>query len=177
LQKMDSNLFSQLTLQTVSGWIDQEGTAPHWSPHTLEHVKQANKPGGVMTWVGVLVGYPEVTEQIPRSLEQLRETSVPLTLITIHGIMIAQLQHSTPQIFKVPSPDGTLFRCSEVFVRKFIDHSLGWSMQCSTQAGRKIPADSDAILKKAFLCVAVRLSPIGRQTSTGQREGGEIMLY
>ncbi|KAF8219854.1 hypothetical protein L208DRAFT_1337387, partial [Tricholoma matsutake] len=27
----------------------------------------------------------------------------------------------------------------------------GWSMQHSTQAGRKIPADSDAILKKAFL--------------------------
>ena len=93
----------------VSGWIDQEGTAPHWSMHTLEHVKQENKPGGVTTQVGVLVGYPEVTEQILRSLEQLQETSVPLTLITIHGIMITQLQHSTPQIFKVPSPDGTLF--------------------------------------------------------------------
>ncbi|KAF8223365.1 hypothetical protein L208DRAFT_1317127, partial [Tricholoma matsutake] len=113
---------------TVGGWIDQEGTAPHWSTRTLEHVKQANKPGGVTTRVGDLVGYPEVTEQILRSLEQLQETSVPLTLITICGIMITQLQHSTPQIFKVPSPDGTLFRCSEAFVKKFIDHSLGWSM-------------------------------------------------
>jgi lipoate synthase len=109
LQKMDSNLFSRLTSQTVGGWIDREGTAPRWSTCTLERVKQANKPGGVTTRVGVLVGYPEVTEQILRSLEQLWETSVPLTLITIRGIMIAQLQHSTPQIFKVPSPDGTLF--------------------------------------------------------------------
>ncbi|KAF8233305.1 hypothetical protein L208DRAFT_1267464 [Tricholoma matsutake] len=68
--------------------------------------------------------------------------------------MITQLQHSIPRIFATPSPDGTLFHCSEAFVKKFIDRALGWSMQHSTQAGNMIPPNSDEILKKSFLRMA-----------------------
>jgi DDE superfamily endonuclease len=68
--------------------------------------------------------------------------------------MIAQLHHSVPRIFTTPSPDGTLFRCSEAFVKKFINHALGWSLRCSMRAGGKIPTNVDEILTKAYLHMA-----------------------
>jgi hypothetical protein len=84
----------------------------------------------------------------------LREASITLTLNTVRGLMIAHLQHRVPQIFKEPSPDGTLFRCSERFVLKFLHRALGWNMRRSTQAGRKTPANADEVLQKAFLRIA-----------------------
>ncbi|KAF8981728.1 hypothetical protein BDQ17DRAFT_1262757 [Cyathus striatus] len=68
--------------------------------------------------------------------------------------MIGQLQHLAPMIFEVPSSDGSLFVCSENFVLKFLHHSLGWSLQRATHAGRKIPANADNVMHKAFLCMA-----------------------
>ena len=87
-------------------------------------------------------------------LGSLREASITLTLNNVRGLMIAHLQHRAPQIFKEPSPDGTLFRCLEKFVLKFLHRALGWNMRQSTQAGRKIPANADEVLQKAFLRIA-----------------------
>lgn len=85
---------------------------------------------------------------------KLREARLPLTLVTIRGLLIAHLEHFAPKIFTTPSHDGTLFRCSEVFVRKFIKRSLNWTIRASTRAGRKFPKNSDDILRKAALRIA-----------------------
>ena len=154
LKKLDPILFAHLAPQTLGSWIDWEGAALCWSDWTLKLVCLANKPGGVTTCVGVLVKYPEVFEKILKTMEDLRATHVPLTLVTIQGIMIAQLHYNVPQIFKTPSPDETLFCCSEAFVKKFIDHALGWSMWHSTRAGGKIPENAAEILMKSFLWMA-----------------------
>jgi hypothetical protein len=100
------------------------------------------------------VKYPEATAEVLKYISDLREASVTLTLNTVRGIIIAHLQHSAPQIFKEPSPDGTLFRCSEGFVLKFLHCALGWNMRQSTRAGQKIPGNADEILRKAFLRIA-----------------------
>lgn len=100
------------------------------------------------------VKYPEATADVLKYISGLREASVTLTLNTVRGIIIAHLQHSAPEIFKVPSPDGTLFRCSEGFVLKFLHRALGWNMWRSTRVGQKIPANADEILRKAFLRIA-----------------------
>lgn len=100
------------------------------------------------------VKYPEATAEVLKYISGLREASVTLTLNTVRGIIIAHLQNSAPEIFKEPSPDGTLFRCSEGFVLKFLHRALGWNLQRSTRAGQKIPANVDEVLRKAFLRIA-----------------------
>ncbi|PPR03038.1 hypothetical protein CVT26_004573 [Gymnopilus dilepis] len=159
LKKRDPILFAKLAPQTLGAWIDRKQDPPAWSIRTLERVEDANRPGGVKTRVGALtndiqVPYPEVSEEFLRSIEQLREAHVALTCTTIRGLLIAHLQHHIPQIFTTPSPDGTLFRCSEAFVRKLVHRSLGWTIRRSTRAGRKIPPNAEDILSKAFLRVA-----------------------
>jgi hypothetical protein len=97
------------------------------------------------------VKYPVASKTILTHLEGLRAASVPLTLTTICGLMIGQLQHLTPQIFEEWSPDGTQFHCSELFVRKYLHRTVGWSIHRSTRAGCKIPDNADEILNDAFL--------------------------
>src|ERR1700689_2931400 len=87
-------------------------------------------------------------------LEGLRTASIPLTLTTIRGLMIGQLQHLAPEIFEERSPDGTQFHCSEAFVQKYLQRSVGWSICHSTWAGRKILDNVDEVLTDAFLRIA-----------------------
>lgn len=74
--------------------------------------------------------------EVLKLLEGLRDKSVALTLNTIRGAVIAHFE--PPQIFKTPSPDGTLFPCSEMFIRKFVHRALAWRIWRSTRAGKKI---------------------------------------
>ncbi len=56
LRKKDNVLFSKLAPQTLGAWIDRSGDAPRWSDQTMRRVEQGNRPGGLTTRVGVLVG-------------------------------------------------------------------------------------------------------------------------
>lgn len=154
LKKFDPVLFDRLAPQTLGGWIDRSGDKACWSARTLERVEKGHRPGGETTRIGVLIKYPEATTQAIKVLISLRDCAVPLTLTTIRGILIAQLQFLAPQVFTNPSPDGTLFACSDEFTRKFVKRALGWSLRRATRAGGKIPANSDEILRKAFLRMA-----------------------
>lgn len=89
--------------------------------------------------------------EILKYLHGLRDASIALTLNTIRGLLIAHLEYCVPQIFREPSNDGTLFCCSEKFVAKFIDRSMGWSLRRATRAGRKIPSNAQDILAKCHL--------------------------
>ena len=71
----------------------------------------------------------------------------------IQALLIAHLEHSAPVIFTMPAADGSFFRCSEIFVRKFVQCALGWTIRRSTRAGQKLPTNVDEILRKAFLRV------------------------
>lgn len=169
-RKIDTVLFAKLAPQTVGAWIDRSGERAVWSSKTLERVEKGNKPGGTTTRVGVLVrksssqsgqlthhwqiDYPDTTKTILEHLHGLRNSQVALTLTTIRSIIIARLQHSSPKIFTTPSPDGTTFRCSEHFVKKFIKRALGWTMRQATRAGRKIPPNYESILQKSHARIA-----------------------
>jgi len=72
----------------------------------------------------------------------------------MRGLLIGQLEYVIPHIFKTPAHDGTFFRCSEAFVRKFVKRALNWSICASTRAGRKIPPNSNEILRRAFFRIA-----------------------
>lgn len=100
------------------------------------------------------VAYPEVTEEFLGYIQSLCQSSVALTIITIRGLLIAHLEHFAPTIFTTPSRDESLFRCSEMFVRKLVKRALGWTIRRSTQAGQKTPKNVDGILTKAALRIA-----------------------
>jgi len=110
--------------------------------------------GSVLIKICIQVAYPEVTQPFLEQLIKLRALRLPLTLTTIRGLLIGHLEHFVPKIFTTPSLDGTLFRCSEPFVRKFIHRALNWTIRASTRAGRKIPPNADSILRNANLRVA-----------------------
>ncbi|KAJ7469782.1 hypothetical protein B0H11DRAFT_2159293 [Mycena galericulata] len=46
--------------------------------------------------------------------------------------------------------DGSNFRCSESFVRRYLRNTLGWSERRATKAAQKLPANHEKILEEAF---------------------------
>jgi hypothetical protein len=82
-------------------------------------------------------------------LLSLREIGVALSLLTVRAIMVATIQLKAPELFTKLQSDGTSFKCSEVFVNKFMHQSMGWSYRRATKA--ELPADHEEILTNAFL--------------------------
>jgi hypothetical protein len=69
--------------------------------------------------------------------------------------MVAHIQHGAPHLFERPTDsDGSVFRCSESFVHRYLRNSLGWSERRATKAAQKLPAHYEKILDDAFLCEA-----------------------
>lgn len=64
--------------------------------------------------------------------------------------MVAFIEHDAPHLFTQTFPDGSRFRCSETFVRKYL-RTLGWSERRSTRAAQKLPANHEQILSDSFL--------------------------
>lgn len=64
--------------------------------------------------------------------------------------MVALIEHDTPHLFLQQFPDGSRFRCSESFVRKYL-RNLGWSERCATRAAQKLPDNYEDILNTSFL--------------------------
>jgi hypothetical protein len=50
--------------------------------------------------------------------------------------------------------DGSKFRCSESFVRRYLRNTLGWSERHATKAAQKLPANYETLIDAAFLCEA-----------------------
>ncbi|KAF8171213.1 hypothetical protein K438DRAFT_1536029, partial [Mycena galopus ATCC 62051] len=66
--------------------------------------------------------------------------------------MVAHIQHGAPHLFeRSMGSDGSKFRCSESFVRRFLRNTLGWSERRATKAAQKLPANYEKILDDAFL--------------------------
>ncbi|GLB45667.1 hypothetical protein LshimejAT787_2500590 [Lyophyllum shimeji] len=101
-QRLNPKCFAKLSEQVIGRWIDREPKAEgiyRWRASVLEHVRRGNAPGGERTRFGVLDAHPDVKNKIEAELTLLREASVPLTLITIRGIMVAIINKLVPELF------------------------------------------------------------------------------
>ncbi|KAF8874458.1 hypothetical protein CPB84DRAFT_1668604, partial [Gymnopilus junonius] len=88
---------------------------------------------------GILSSYPEIVEVIKKRLEYLREKNAPITMITAHAMIVVTILERNPGIFD--KFDGSSFRVSESFVRKFLHGVLSWSLRKAMQAAQKLPKD------------------------------------
>jgi hypothetical protein len=97
------------------------------------------------------VRYPQVTETIISQLNALRDAAAPLTLVTIQGIFVATILNMAPEIFEERASDGTKFRCSDSFLRKWLHETMNWSERKATHAAHKLPDDWEDICEKSLL--------------------------
>ncbi|KIM81756.1 hypothetical protein PILCRDRAFT_8437 [Piloderma croceum F 1598] len=70
-----------------------------WHDSVLARVAAGNSPGGQWTRTGILEPYPDLRAKINKRLEDLRDSGVALSLMTIRGIMVAFIEHDTPHLF------------------------------------------------------------------------------
>ena len=69
----------------------------------------------------------------------------------MRGVILATILHMKPAILDVPYRDGTTFRASDDFVRRWVKKNLSWSIRKATHAAQKIPADWEDKCEKSFL--------------------------
>ncbi|KAE9389233.1 hypothetical protein BT96DRAFT_783375, partial [Gymnopus androsaceus JB14] len=65
--------------------------------------------------------------------------------------MIAVFTQHAPELFDVDLGNGTKFRCSDAWVRKYPHEQLGWSLRACTRAAQKLPDNYEEILLEAYL--------------------------
>lgn len=94
--------------------------------------------------------FPTVEKAIITHLNQLRDASVPLTLVTIRGIVVALIMQLAPEIFEIKAADGSEFRCSDSFIRQWLRTTLNWSERKSTRADHKLPDHWEDLCEKAL---------------------------
>jgi len=86
-------------------------------------------------------------------LKIIWEASVALTLLTIHGLMVALINKHTPELFLTVWADGSQFKCSDSFIQNYL-WKFCWSECQATKAAQKLPENHEEILTQAFLCEA-----------------------
>ena len=64
-----------------------------------------------------------------------------MSVITARAIVVASILHQRPAIFEQTFKDGSHFRASDSFVRKFLHGQLSWSIRKATRAAQKRPKD------------------------------------
>lgn len=151
LVRMNKTLYETLNPSTISGWIDKSGARPRWSDAALRMAEKGHMQGGHGGFRGYLAGYPQVVDVIIKRLTALRKNHAPLTIVTIRGIAVASILRTAPEIFERKAPDGSVFRCSDTFLRRFLHENMQWSERRATRDGRKIPADWEDQCMKATL--------------------------
>lgn len=65
--------------------------------------------------------------------------------------MVAIIEKNAPEVFEITRHNGSQFKCSESYVRKYLHHTLGWSKCHATKAAQKLPTNYEDLLKEAWL--------------------------
>jgi hypothetical protein len=150
LKRVDPSRFRGISAQVIGRWIDHSGTRPVWHANVLACVQKGNLPLTTATPPSILSKYPDVTKAIIEDLCALRTVGVALDTMRCCGIIIARLTVSCPEIFEATAKDGSSFRCSESWVKKFVHQNLNWSFRQATRAAQKTPSNADQLCLDQF---------------------------
>ncbi|KAG2359742.1 hypothetical protein BDR07DRAFT_1360856 [Suillus spraguei] len=105
----------------------------------------------------ILTPYPDMVKTIINDLQSLRQVGVALDTLRCRGIILARLQYSIPEIFESVAKDGSRFRCSETWVKEFLNEHLNWTFRRATRAAQKLPPNVDQVLLNQFLRLALTI--------------------
>ncbi|KAF8171080.1 hypothetical protein K438DRAFT_2059579 [Mycena galopus ATCC 62051] len=84
-------------------------------------------------------------------LTDLHGAGAPLSLATVQCIIIAIVCERAPEVFAHQFKDGSAFRVSDSFCRKFLDKTMAWSIRKGTKTAQKLPANAEDQCETAFL--------------------------
>ncbi|KAI0308553.1 hypothetical protein OF83DRAFT_1180680 [Amylostereum chailletii] len=124
LEGRDRAIFCHLRRSTLQGWIvktDEHGVPckPRWSDAALRMNALGNHPGegNKGGCRGALASHSDVVEVITKRLKALSDASVPITLVTVRGIVVATILRMQPDIFETQYADGSYFCYLDSFLR------------------------------------------------------------
>ncbi|KAJ6522817.1 hypothetical protein DFH09DRAFT_809744, partial [Mycena vulgaris] len=86
--------------------------------------------------VGVLAKHPEVIAEIVKTLWGLRTSGCVVNIPIARSLMLAIITARNPIIL------ADCFKCSEKFVRSFLESILDWSSRKATRAAKHIPENA-----------------------------------
>jgi hypothetical protein len=84
----------------------------------------------------------------------LRDASSPITLVTVRGIFVATILDMAPEVFEKVADDGSLFRCSDTYLRRWLHETMRWTQRRATRAAQKLPNNWEDVCEKSFLRLA-----------------------
>ncbi|KAF5321552.1 hypothetical protein D9619_000201 [Psilocybe cf. subviscida] len=104
----------------------------------------------------MLANHPKVVKTASTLIKTIRAAGAVITIITARGILLAVIIRNAPEILTRTFADGSSFRVSESFVRKWLHDALGYSRRKGTQAAQKLPSDWEdqcerAAIRRAYL--------------------------
>lgn len=90
-------------------------------------------------------------EAIQNHLVTLRNAGAPLSLVAVRAIIVAAIQKDEPDLFGRTFRDGSTFRVSDSYCRKFLHGIMQWSERKATKAAQKLPDNWEDVCERAFL--------------------------
>lgn len=116
-----------------------------------------------------------MVDAIIKRLEKLWDASAPLSLVTIRGIVVATILDMAPEIFEKKAKDGSIFWCSDSWLRSWLHRTLNWLERKATRVGHKLPKDWEAQCEKSFMRLAHDIKehdiPVELHVNTDQSQG------
>jgi hypothetical protein len=145
LQRSDPVAFKKLTTQVIGNWIDRTGPVPVWKAWVLKRAYDGRERG-IVTRKSILAPYPELNKEIKGQLLKLWQGGIAMDTNRSRGIIVANFHFRAPEIFMKRAKDGSYFRCTDAWVKKYLRDNLNWSFRRATRAAQKVPPNIDEIL-------------------------------
>ncbi|KAI5884963.1 uncharacterized protein SCHCODRAFT_02521826 [Schizophyllum commune H4-8] len=127
---------------TIQRWKAGRGSF-EWSPTTLENVKRA-RVAAAKGRAGVLGRHQELVDKIKQMLRDLCTSGLVVNVAIARPVMVALIQAHNASILA----NEAHFRCSEHYVRNFLQSVMGYSLRKATQAAAHIPPDADVLCER-----------------------------
>ncbi|KAI0352862.1 hypothetical protein OH77DRAFT_1459300 [Trametes cingulata] len=148
-QLAGKTVFKSLRAGTISHWIDTRGPQRKWKDDVLEKVKVAGareRKGPPLGRRNIMSHHPAVRKRIVTDLVANRRMGIAITVSVARAIILSHIEAEIPELLTEEK-----FKCSDRFVRQFLDSELEWSYRTATRAAQKTPENWESLCEDMFL--------------------------